>query len=297
MEFERLKNTRDLGGLQMKDGRTIRPGMLIRSCHLSIAPARDLAVLRDVVGEIVDFRTLKEQQVHPDPVFEGVPHHPMPVLESMTAGITREEEADRSEIETYLLDPEGARRHMMENYQLFVTSEHARQCYSSFVKLLFAPREKALLWHCTAGKDRAGFATAIVLEILGADLETILEDYMKTNRGHDESDARVAGLHVSGAQRVSAGVVQSRRRALRRDGRLYRKSARDRCCPENTTAGEVFRGLKKHRQDTGASFDACLRKGTATCGARRERRLHMSSLCRTRVCRRQSGSTDGSSRR
>ncbi|MCR5134767.1 MAG: tyrosine-protein phosphatase [Clostridiales bacterium] len=183
MEFERLKNTRDLGGLKMKDGRTIRPGMLIRSSHLSIAPARDLAVLRDVVGEIVDFRTLKEQQVHPDPVFEGVPHHPMPVLESMTAGITREEEADRSEIETYLLDPEGARRHMMENYQLFVTSEHARQCYSSFVKLLFAPREKALLWHCTAGKDRAGFATAIVLEILGADLETILEDYMKTNRG------------------------------------------------------------------------------------------------------------------
>ena len=183
MEFERLKNTRDLGGLRMKDGRTIRPGMLIRSSHLSIAPERDLAVLRETVGEIVDFRTLKEQQVHPDPVLEGVTHHPMPVLENMTAGITREEEADRSEIETYLLNPEGARRHMMENYQLFVTSEHARQCYSSFVDLLEAPREKALLWHCTAGKDRAGFAAAIVLEILGAEQETILEDYMKTNAG------------------------------------------------------------------------------------------------------------------
>lgn len=167
----------------MKDGRTIRPGMLIRSSHLSIAPERDLAVLREVVGEIVDFRTLKEQQVHPDPVIGEAVHHAMPVLENMTAGITREEEADRSEIETYLFDPEGARRHMMENYQLFVTSEHARQCYSSFVKLLEKPREKALLWHCTAGKDRAGFAAAIVLEILGADRETILEDYMKTNAG------------------------------------------------------------------------------------------------------------------
>ena len=183
MEFERLKNTRDLGGLVMKDGRTIRPGMLIRSSHLSIAPARDLALLEEVVGEIVDFRTMKEQEVHPDPVIGKAVHHAMPVLENMTAGITREEEADRSEIETYLLDPEGARRHMMENYQLFVTSPHAQQCYSRFVKLLEKPREKALLWHCTAGKDRAGFAAAIVLEILGAGRETILEDYMKTNAG------------------------------------------------------------------------------------------------------------------
>ena len=55
--------------------------------------------------------------------------------------------------------------------------------YSSFVDLLEAPREKALLWHCTAGKDRAGFAAAIVLEILGAEQETILEDYIKTNAG------------------------------------------------------------------------------------------------------------------
>ena len=183
MEFERLKNTRDLGGLTMKDGRKIKPGMLIRSSYLAVAPAHDLAILQETVGEIVDFRTDKERQERPDPALEGVIYHAMPVLADMTAGVTREVEADRNEIEMFIQDPEGARQHMLENYHLFVTAPHAQQCYSDFVKLLAAPRDKALLWHCTAGKDRAGFAAAIVLSILGADRETILTDYMKTNAG------------------------------------------------------------------------------------------------------------------
>lgn len=183
MNFERLKNTRDLGGLIMKDGRKVRPGMLIRSSHLSIAPQHDLDLLTGAVSDIVDFRTEKEQRERPDPVIGDAVHHCMPVLNNMTAGITREEEADRNEIEVFINDPEGARKHMRENYRLFVTHDHARQCYRHFVELLAAPREKALLWHCTAGKDRAGFAAAIVLSILGADRETILADYMKTNAG------------------------------------------------------------------------------------------------------------------
>ena len=67
MEFERLKNTRDLGGLTMQDGRNIKPGMLIRSSYLSIAPQHDLDLLTGAVSDIVDFRTAKEQQERPDP--------------------------------------------------------------------------------------------------------------------------------------------------------------------------------------------------------------------------------------
>ena len=39
----------------------------------------------------------------------------------------------------------------------------------------------AILWHCTEGKDRCGITSALVLEMLGVDRETILEDYLKTN--------------------------------------------------------------------------------------------------------------------
>lgn len=38
-----------------------------------------------------------------------------------------------------------------------------------------------VLWHCTEGKDRCGITTALVLEMLGVDRETIMEDYLKTN--------------------------------------------------------------------------------------------------------------------
>ena len=61
-------------------------------------------------------------------------------------------------------------------------SLHAKQQYARFLRLLTAPREKAVLWHCTAGKDRAGFAAILVLEALGAERETILADYLLTNR-------------------------------------------------------------------------------------------------------------------
>ena len=38
-----------------------------------------------------------------------------------------------------------------------------------------------MLWHCTAGKDRAGFASVLVQELLGVDRDDIFADYLKTN--------------------------------------------------------------------------------------------------------------------
>ena len=127
MEFKRLKNTRDLGGLVMKDGRKIRPGMLIRSSYLAVAPAHDLAILQNTVSDIVDFRTEKERQERPDPEMAGITYHAQPVLADMTAGITREEEADKNEIETYLLDPAGARQHMLEVLRSIRLIRHPRK--------------------------------------------------------------------------------------------------------------------------------------------------------------------------
>lgn len=43
------------------------------------------------------------------------------------------------------------------------------------------PEKSAVLWHCTDGKDRTGIAAALLLAALGADMKTILDDYMLTN--------------------------------------------------------------------------------------------------------------------
>lgn len=73
---------------------------------------------------------------------------------------------------------------MVEVYQHFVTDQHIRGQYRKFFDLVLA-NEKAnesLLFHCTAGKDRTGFAALLLLTSLGVDQETIIQDYLATNR-------------------------------------------------------------------------------------------------------------------
>ena len=42
-------------------------------------------------------------------------------------------------------------------------------------------RNQPVLVHCTGGKDRAGFASALILRSLGVPLETVFEDFLLTN--------------------------------------------------------------------------------------------------------------------
>jgi protein-tyrosine phosphatase len=48
--------------------------------------------------------------------------------------------------------------------------------------LLLEAGSPALLFHCTAGKDRTGFGAALILSALGVDRDTVLEDYLATTR-------------------------------------------------------------------------------------------------------------------
>jgi protein-tyrosine phosphatase len=48
--------------------------------------------------------------------------------------------------------------------------------------VLLASNGKPVLWHCTAGKDRAGFAAALILRLLGMPMQTILTDYLLSAR-------------------------------------------------------------------------------------------------------------------
>ncbi len=65
-------------------------------------------------------------------------------------------------------------------YRSLALSEGISTQYAAFIRLLLEEHEKAVLWHCTAGKDRAGIASVIVEEILGIPREDIIADYLKT---------------------------------------------------------------------------------------------------------------------
>lgn len=62
--------------------------------------------------------------------------------------------------------------------------------YRAFIGAVLESNGRSVLWHCSGGKDRTGFASALVLKLLGVDDETILEDYLLSNRYADRYRGR-----------------------------------------------------------------------------------------------------------
>ena len=165
LEFEKIRNIRDLGGMKTSGGKHIKSGKLIRCGQLSDLSESDLEKMAGIVDMSVDFRTEKEREEKPDVSLSGVSYRHIPIVDNLSAGISREEDADRALMERLLFKPEAAKMYMCDMYRSFV-SETSLSQYESFFRLLLNRYDKAVLWHCTAGKDRAGIASAIVEKLL-----------------------------------------------------------------------------------------------------------------------------------
>ena len=181
LKFDKLSNTRDLGGMRAEDGRTIAPGKLIRSGQLYDISPSDTQKLSELIDTVVDFRTVEEKRENPDTDIPGSSYHFIPVVESFSAGVSHEEESNESIIAKLVLDPEGSLKYMCDIYHKLVFSDFSLSQYGKFLRILLDEHEKAVLWHCSAGKDRAGTAALIIEKILGIPDEDIIADFLKTN--------------------------------------------------------------------------------------------------------------------
>ena len=160
-----IQNMRDLGGLKTQDGKAIKPHCLIRSAHLYQAKESDL----NGITTVIDLRTAGESAQAPDQTWH-CEYLPLPVFTEEEAGISHEQEISAQ------LIPDMA----------YLYGRLIRECTASFRRILLTIMEHdymsgAVLWHCTEGKDRCGLITALILETLGVNRETIMEDYLKTN--------------------------------------------------------------------------------------------------------------------
>ena len=187
IEFEGMHNVRDLGGMTAADGRRVRKGLLYRADQPFFATEADLEALGAMgIGVVFDFRGIAERAEKPDPEIPGARNLHLPVVEDVLTGVTRGEEGNARMVEMVMSGKvsEGlVDQHMQNMYGVFVTEPFSVGQYARFVDetVAVAQQGKAALWHCTAGKDRAGFATVIMLEALGASREDIFADYLQTN--------------------------------------------------------------------------------------------------------------------
>jgi len=177
-------NTRELGGYKTTDGKTIKWGKLFRSDKLSDISKTDQAYLQNLgIKKIVDFRSEQEKAEDPNIIPTGISYVEMPIsvdgamrskIEAVLKG-----ETDR-EVQSFLID---ANKEFVTNYA---------DVYENFLKGLI-DEDAPTLFHCTAGKDRAGFAAAITLIALGVSKEDVINDYMKTNAFTQERIEEILG--------------------------------------------------------------------------------------------------------
>lgn len=168
------RNFRDLSIYVNRDGYRLAEGCFFRSgklYKLSKAEKRCFDSLQ--IKTVLDFRTPEEQESKPDTVLEGAKYFTLPLVESEMFGITHEGKKPAK----YSRPP-----HMPSLYRKLVTAEVAVNAIKGALEIIFDPkREGPILWHCTEGKDRAGLVTVMFLYALGYPMETIYEDYEKTN--------------------------------------------------------------------------------------------------------------------
>ena len=192
--FEKLQNTRDLGQFTTADGRKIRPRRLLRSGNLHDLSLEDRAILQNdyQLRVVIDLRTETERRSEPDTKIGSVEYLWIPILDESTMGITQETETQangQDQLIALLKRPQfDATTYMTDIYRQLIRNPSSRNQYRSFFEaLLAAPENGAVLWHCSAGKDRVGIATVLLLSALGVSQEDITEDYLATNSFYQET--------------------------------------------------------------------------------------------------------------
>src|ERR1700676_1568129 len=166
-------NFRDLGGYPARDGRTVRWRQIFRSNHLGHVTEADIEVLRSLRLKCAfDFRGTEERVAAICGLAE-IAVHSLPIEPTVVAALRARLAAGAA------LSSADALEVMRDSYRNYV-----RYNTPSF-RALFAHllEDRApLVIHCTAGKDRTGFACALILHALGVPDEVIAGDYLLTNR-------------------------------------------------------------------------------------------------------------------
>lgn len=175
IQLDGAVNCRDIGGYLTVDGRQVRKGIIYRSDQLADISDSDLeSIQRMGLKTIVDFRSSIEQRdkpnrqlLAPEPTIYDLgfmPHRGDELIERTRNGTVTVQEI---------------RAQVTEIYRDFVHDK--TDIYTRLLALIVA-NHYPLLFHCTSGRDRTGFATALILSALGVPCSTIFSDYVLSDQ-------------------------------------------------------------------------------------------------------------------
>jgi protein-tyrosine phosphatase len=174
-------NFRDLGGYRGADGRRVRWGRVYRSDNLGGLSDADAEMLTALdVRLVCDLRRDEERATAPN----RLPDHPKLRMEHLPIGGMAAETATMTtrmmQGEIRDIGPDV----MAEVYSTLL--EAYADTFGTIVRYAADRANHAMVVHCTAGKDRTGVASALLLAALGVDDKSIVDDYELTTRFHSE---------------------------------------------------------------------------------------------------------------
>ncbi len=156
--LEGTRNTRSLDGIPTRQGK-IRPGLLYRSGALCFITRHDIKLLNRL-----HLRTIVELRL-PQEIARDGPDKP---------------ELIKNGIHLILLPMRNSHGIHQEAYKAYM--HECGQVFHDFFRLLAHRKNYPLLFHCSAGKDRTGILTALLLMALGTPKDVIIDDYLQSQR-------------------------------------------------------------------------------------------------------------------
>ncbi|GAB3709550.1 tyrosine-protein phosphatase [Nocardiopsis nanhaiensis] len=181
-------NFRDLGGHRTREGLTVRGGLLYRSDALHSISEQDVPTYNGFgIRQLIDLRTHHERGRLPDQVPDGAEYAAVGVQNAEAAGANFVELLADEEQARAMFGNGAAERFMFDVYRELVTDAEALEGYRDLVERA-AKGPTALVFHCSAGKDRTGWGAALLLTLLGVDREAITQDYLTSNERQANTD-------------------------------------------------------------------------------------------------------------
>ena len=169
-------NFREVGGIATVDGHVVRHGMVFRSAELSHLTPEDFSAATPLhIRFIFDLRTDAERIANPTHWTE-----PSPTIVPISVGFAANEPQSTAMRRLFAGGMDSL--HVTEAMRN-MTVQIALDGAAAIGQVLhdIAMGDEPALIHCTAGKDRTGVVTGVLLRILGVPLESIYADYVQSN--------------------------------------------------------------------------------------------------------------------